>query len=84
MIYSSQELENNTVHNDRDISMLKIDMKTSNMNFLLMQRRLNDMPLRVSECKYSECLNFGYLLHKIEILLIGEIKVKQEVSFFNS
>ena len=36
---------------DKDFSTLKADMETVKMNFQLMQRRMNDIPMRVSERK---------------------------------
>jgi hypothetical protein len=45
----NKELEAKTTIYDTDFSVLKADLETFKMNFQLMQRRMNDVPLRISE-----------------------------------
>jgi hypothetical protein len=45
----NKEIEGKTTIYDEDLSTLKAEMESSKMNFQLMQRRMNDVPLRVTE-----------------------------------
>jgi hypothetical protein len=44
---------------DKDFSTLKADMETGKMNFQLMQRRMNDIPMRVSERKANRDITYN-------------------------
>jgi hypothetical protein len=44
-----KEIESKTLVYDQDFSVLKADFETNMMNFQLMQRRMNDVPLRISD-----------------------------------
>ena len=45
----NQELEAKTVMHDGDLSELKTDSEATKMNMQLMQRRLGEIPMRVSD-----------------------------------
>jgi len=50
-----KEIESKTLVYDQDFSVLKADFETNMMNFQLMQRRMNDVPLRISDSKDIIC-----------------------------
>jgi hypothetical protein len=45
----NKELESKTIVHDEDVSSIKTDQEATKMNMQLMQRRLNDLPMRVSD-----------------------------------
>lgn len=44
-----KELEGKTIEHDNDLCDLRTDNEATKMNMQLMQRRFNDMPMRVSD-----------------------------------